>query len=51
MSALAKLAGFAAVLVAVFAVAAAAGSAIGPDREDDAQEPAHGGEMQRASGR
>jgi hypothetical protein len=48
VSALAKLAGFAAALVAVFAVAAAAGSAIGPDREDEAQErsqePAHGGE-------
>jgi hypothetical protein len=45
VSSLAKLAGFAAVLVAVFAVATAAGSAIGPDREDDAEPPPHGGEM------
>ena len=50
MSVLAKLAGFAAVLVVVFGVAAAVGSAVGPDREDDAKErakepAAHGGEM------
>ena len=34
---LAKLAGFAAVLVVVFGVAVAAGDAIGPDREEDAE--------------
>jgi hypothetical protein len=42
VNALAKLAGFAAVLVAVFGVAVAAGNTLGPDREG---ESSHGGEM------
>jgi hypothetical protein len=44
VNALAKLAGFAAMLVVVFGVAVAAGSAVGPDR-DGAAEPSHVEEM------
>ena len=40
MSVAAKLAGFAAVLVVAFGVAAVAGGAIGPDREGAAKERA-----------
>jgi hypothetical protein len=43
VSAPVKLAGFAAGLVVAFGVAAAAGSAHGPDRKDDARAPEHGG--------
>jgi len=55
MSAPLKLAGFAAVLVLVFGVAAVAGGTVGPDRSDDAAERAdtpggHGGDAEAGHG-
>ncbi|MDA0164794.1 hypothetical protein OM076_31285, partial [Solirubrobacter ginsenosidimutans] len=50
MSVAAKLAGFAAVLVVAFGVAAVAGRAVGPDREGAAKERAEKGGAMGAHG-